>query len=520
MKVIIVEDRPLIRRAIVETIDWTALNCELVASAGDGLAAKLMIEQHRPDIIITDIRMPEMDGLQLAEYAIQYLGSAKVIVITGYQDFHYAKQCVRLGVMEYLLKPLNNAELEAVVSKAVMELMEERQNRQEKERLLIAAKRQAISELLFGQKDLPLNGTDFHSTNLSAYRFGLIIIKDTYTSEIEVAAEKAAPKQEVLAACDHILLALENQDINESFQFYQSDEIVYVYLFPQKISKQSIMKTLNDRLRQVKQVMDQWSVKGYPLKGSFPIHSIEQLKEQYEAVSGQLSRHFFNLHNHSERNDVKLSILHELEQFHIYLTTDTTSEMYARIEFYLTSISTYAAGNVTVAKALVYELCLTIAKQYYKKSNNERIKNQSVDEMLSYVNALNDMAQAASYVRSLLDVFVEQQTTDAASYGSLIKAVLHYIDENYRHDISLNTVAEHFHISSGHLSRLFRKEVGASFVDMVTRTRIQAAKQLLRDPTKRIAEIGDLTGFNNYIYFYQVFKKYEHISPQEYRNKL
>ncbi|MCU6707845.1 response regulator [Paenibacillus sp. J5C_2022] len=396
MKVVVIEDKPLIRRAIVETLDWPSMDCELVASAGDGIEGKRVIEQHEPDIIITDIRMPDMDGLQLAEYALERLASCKVIVITGYQDFQYAKQCVRLGVQEYILKPLNNDEMMAAVTKATNALRQERLAVQEKEQLIASARRQYISDILTGEADLSRlyeSAGAAHTLSLLQHTYVLFVIRE------EVGTESS---ESWLGQLDESLLLMKLEEEEEVYRYPMLNEVAYVCMYHSSAADEVIAGSVHRREHALKRALLEFGEGRCRYECSYPLHRLEQLRERYVEVSSRL-----------------------------------------------------------------------------------RLRDRNW-----------------------------------AAYGPLVKGVLQYIDEHFEEDIGLHAVADRFHISTGHLSRLLRKETGSSFVDIVTRTRIREAKRLMRDPTRRISEISELTGFKNYIYFYQVFKKYERQSPQEYRSKL
>lgn len=515
MKVVVVEDKPLIRRAIVETIDWQAIGCELHASAGDGLEGKRMIEASRPDIIITDIRMPGMDGLQLAAYAKDILESCKVIVITGYQDFAYAKECVRIGVFEYILKPINNDEIYNTVTKAAAELRKERETLQENKQLLTLSMRQFLSELLSGQLQLTEPDGLLLRQRLQGYRFGLIVFR--YQQYHEETNQTAGIDLMELEKRMQFVLTQEEVQL---YHFQLLNDHVFVYVFKQTVSEKTIESMWLQRMILLKKELKEQRMGGVRFESHYPIRHLGLLRRQYLNLSDKLRMYFFNVKPGNQMEHVKLSILYELEQFQTYLATDDLTAMQERIKPYLASISIYAAGNVQVAKALVSELCISIAKLYYRKSNKELLSGKSIDTILNQVNQMSEMSQAEGYLQSLLADFKKQIEAESTGYSVLIKGVLRYIDEHYWQDISLNRVADQFHISSGHLGRLLRKETGTNFVDIVSRTRIKAAKRFMRDSTKRIQEISELTGFKNYIYFYQVFKKYEHMSPQEYKNKL
>jgi two-component system response regulator YesN len=210
-----------------------------------------------------------------------------------------------------------------------------------------------------------------------------------------------------------------------------------------------------------------------------------------------------------------------LEQFTQMLSSAEPEEIDKRVMTLLNQIGTYASGNIAVAKILISELCITIAKYYFKQHNNEWVLGKTLDEILADVNRLGNTDQAADYIKGVLKQLRErEQEGKATAYSAIVRNILNYIQENYNQELGLNVVAEHFRLSQGHISRLLRKETGSSFVDIVTHTRLEAAKRLMRDPTRRIQEISEMVGFKNYIYFYQVFKKVENLSPQEYKNTL
>lgn len=512
MKVAVVEDKPLIRRAITETIDWQAMNCELVASAGDGLEGKKIIDEIGPDIIITDIRMPDMDGLQLAAYAAETLDSCKVIVITGYQDFAYAKECVRLGVFEYILKPINNDEICSAVMKAAAGLRKERETLQVNRELYSSALRQFLSDLVSGQLQASEARGLLQSGRLAGHRFALVLLREeTYTEQ---------PEGYAAASLDMLMAEQLLPGKAEIYRLLLDGSHLFVYIFSPEVPEAVIERTLRSRTNALEEALSEQGKRKYRYEASFPIRRLEQLRPHYLDIAHKLSMYFFNLEAYRASDQVKLSVLHELEQFQSDLAADDIAAVQERINPYLSAISVYASGNVSVARALVSELCMTIAKFYYRKSNQELIVGKNLDELLIEVSQISDLSGAECFLQMLLEECRKLSEAEPSSYSSLVKSVLRFIDENYPKDIGLASVASQFHISTGHLSRLLRKETGASFVDIVTRTRIKAAKRLMRDSSKRIQEISELTGFKNYIYFYQVFKKYEHISPQEYKNKL
>lgn len=124
-KVVVIDDKPLIRRSLIETIQWEALGCEIAGEAENGLEAKEVIRKVKPHLIISDIKMPGLDGLSLTEFVKDFLPDTKVIIITGYQEFEYAKKAIQLGVCDLVLKPIDNRAMEVIIQKAIDSIREQ-----------------------------------------------------------------------------------------------------------------------------------------------------------------------------------------------------------------------------------------------------------------------------------------------------------------------------------------------------------------------------------------------------------
>lgn len=518
MKVVVIDDKPLIRRAIVETMDWQALGCEVVASAEDGLSGKMIIEKHRPDIVITDIRMPGMDGLELAEHAGTILKHFKVIVITGYEDFNFAKTCIRLGVTEYILKPLDHDELFAAVQRVALQLEQERKERSERERMLPTVKRQLISDILIGRIPPDETAGLANMDQMRANRYGVVVIRDSIVPAGDM--NTAIPTGRMMP--NRLFQAVEKELINESAEFYDIhlvNDLVIILLF-HEASDRDVKYNMSKWGSRFKAALTQEEHHRFMIEWGAPIKKLAHLRERYLELSRKLAMRFFHSSDDVVTDEVKMSIFFDLEEFDTALDIQPADQLKKMARELLSRITAYAAGNIVVAKVLISELCLIIVKQYYKYSKSDLLLGKTADDLLDHVNRLPDMKVVGDFILAMISELKERQESKKTTYSNMVNNILHYIEENYNHDLSLNIVAERFHISAGHISRLLRKETQSSFVDIVSKTRIAAAKKLMRDPTRRIQEISEMTGFKNYIYFYQVFKKYENISPQAFKKSI
>ncbi|MDD3214520.1 MAG: response regulator, partial [Eubacteriales bacterium] len=148
MKVVIVEDNPATVRSLVQTIDWPALDCEVVGTASNGESGQKLILRESPDIVLTDIRMPEKDGLDMISEVRKELPDCKVIIITGYDQFQYASRAIKLAVFDYILKPIDNEEVERAIRRAATMTLRKREADVALEQAMMLKQRAQLLSLL------------------------------------------------------------------------------------------------------------------------------------------------------------------------------------------------------------------------------------------------------------------------------------------------------------------------------------------------------------------------------------
>lgn len=365
IKVFLVEDEAIIRRGIRDNIDWNANGFEFVGEAGDGEYAYPLILKTEPDILVTDVKMPFMDGLELSRLVKKALPQTKIIILSGYNEFDYAKEAIKIGISDYLLKPVTSVNLIDALKKVAETIREER----EKSRLL---ERYFVSYEKYTEF---LDKTDYSGVDRK-------LIEDFL-------------KLGSLDECD-----------------------LFVDEYFQAVGEHNYKSLL---LRQY-MVMDIFYCVQEFLKG---------INVQPEAVP-------------EERKDIKL-----------------------------------------IPKAIV-----------------------SVETTLMY---LKDLFVFALTMR-------DRVSNDR--YGTLIREARDYIAEHYgKSDFSLNMIANHIGVSPSYFSSIFKQETGQSFIEYLTKVRIDKACELLKCTTLRTAEIGERVGYNDPHYFSSTFKKTMGQSPKEFKAK-
>lgn len=526
-KVVVIDDKPFIRTAIIKTIDWDSLGCFVAGEATDGTEGREIILKTQPDIIITDIKMPGLSGLELVEFVKPSLPSSKVILITGYQEFEYAQKAVKLGVFDFILKPISNKELYDVVARAVNEI------KKELERKKVLEKSAKIEKLY--KSSLPdlqrkmildrINGIEpsgenshvgFEDINCNTDRYFLVLLKSE-----SVSTQDRKYLFDKVVSCAHARKQLYNIEI---LDVIIGNDLVFVMFFKEAISAKKAKLNAERYLNSINHEISQDICDKYHITVSSLYTSMNHLNQAYTEASSIMNTHFFEntrgiKFSESETSHKvleKTSIISDLDSFYEILEQPENQEIAERLETLVQNIGIFSNGDIFIAKTLLSEICITTARYYYRKSGNETGLTKTVDEILSDISRLQDITQAVNYLKEFICNIKSRQMAES-NYSLIVQKVIKYIGDHYWEDISLKKVAELFSTNASYLSRLIKKETGENYVDIVSRTRIEVSKKLLKDPQNRINEVAEAVGYKDYAYFYQVFKKFEGISPSEYK---
>ncbi|MFC0329877.1 response regulator [Paenibacillus sepulcri] len=541
-RVVVIDDKPLIRQAIVQTIDWNKLNCTVVGQAEDGIEGKQVILVNKPDILITDIKMPGLSGLDLAELMQSSFPLSKTILITGYQDFDYAQRAVRLGAYDFIVKPVRNDELERVIALAVMELenrhlelslnenMTEAINRLEErhQSSLPFLRSKFISEQIGGARASETEAYIIsEQLGISCSRIAVLIVRSKQTFATLQGADSARIRLGMQAKLTDMARQSAAKRDFEIIESLHQDDLVLAGLFPRALPPREIKM----KLQAVCQELIEQAREQYGLLCCIAVSSqykqLRELPEAFAEASTLMDSSFFRAeepvlfpeNGHAAGEMGKQSIIRDLEQFNQMLEHATSGEMIKHLEKVLEQIRGYSEGNILVAKGLLSDVCLVAARYYFRLTGDEFGMNKRIDEILDDVYRLPNMQAASDYLALFVKGIKTKLENGDKEYSLVVKKSVDYINNHFAENLSLTLVADHLGISSSYLSRLLRMETGINFVDLVYKARIEAAKRLLKDPKNKVNEVGEMVGYKEYAYFYQVFKKIEGISPKEYKNR-
>lgn len=534
-KVMIIDDEPIIRKGIKSILNWKKFECEICAEASDGEEGKILIERYRPDILITDIRMPGLDGLKMINEVRDLIPDCKIIVLTGYRDFDYVQEALKLGVFDFVLKPSRIEELTSIIQRAVDELKRLRNRTEEFNKL----------KRLFEQ-NIPVLREKF--------LYDLMY-------EIYPNSEEILPRAELLGIniTDFFLLVVEIDNDDENGKPGQYEKNLYLFgiintfmdvfsdsfdviSIPLKDSGVAfILKGADDSRQCINLISDKCNYLQELLINCFGFtvtiavssegNGIMQLPQKFRECQEALERKFY-LGNDSVIFYKDLNGFLKFEDYSLLdkyqklllagIKTGNGTIVIKRIEDIAAYINSLENPNMEYLKNFYWGIITyinNIRLSVAEASNEPRVESIniiSLHNMISKsenINELNELLKEVS-----LSITAKINNYNSKSIKLILRNALDYIHEHYSEQLTLNDVAEHVYVSPSYLSRMFKKELGKNFVDYLNGLRIEKAKELLMDPRYKTYEVAEIVGIPDAHYFSRLFKKYEGVSPTEYRD--
>lgn len=533
-RVIIADDEPKVLLLIKNLIQWEELGLELVSSANDGISALELIEELHPDIVITDIRMPGYDGIELIERAKAIDPRIDFIIISGYRHFDYAQKAIRFGVEDYLLKPLKALEINQTLRKMIEKYAErdraKAREQQYSARIEDDAKKrqeQYITDLLEEAPEAAIPATidsvnAQYGLNFRADAFQAFVVKtDVYYASLNPNVRKLLMEKSLSVIHDALL------DRCHAFLLHRTDHGIYGLLNFDEAQKKNLRKAMVaiiDALQSQSELFDRIKVTvGLGRQSASIADMPASLKEAecavanrlvhgagriIDRVDGQGSGEIVRLIvSPAVRNDLlrAIEILDDAEVRQIF---DTIADKVAGHE-----------GMTGKAVIALCEECIQILHFGLKNQNpvDDWVHERQTDffDKLGMCNTQKDVFQLLSaYATRLVSHVAERRKSENSKP---IREAQKYIQENFRSAISLESVSQKVGFNASYFSLLFKKETGMNFLEYLTDLRIKEAKLLLSDPRKTIADVAEDVGYSDVKHFSKLFARITGIQPSQFR---
>lgn len=514
IQVLIADDEPFIRQGLMLLVDWEALGFRICGQASNGTQALEAIPNVRPDLIISDIKMPGMDGLQLAQALHeQYGGDIKMILLSGFYEFDYAKQAIKYQVKDYILKPIVKEELVQVLEAFRTSFRadkEEQQRRRKQEQLVLAQQMQAI---LLGNADPEIfAGVQRRYPHADRYRCILI----------EPDAETAQDPR-WRSRIEQVRCAFDADSGNELLIDYGTALLhVVADSLParESLSPETYIPPLRPPANPERE-----ETRFYVGK---TVNRLEDLHESYQSCQVVKNLRFFgpsdpvHYFGHTDTalfNDRPGQRERELFDALIFATEQRRSaelREHARAIFRYFLDERIEPGIVRIhLHHLAHDLlrlidgdpCLADADFMHSAFLQANYARLSIEENIDNLD---------EFARKCTDKLNEQQKWNAMGVLAKIEA---HIREHYTENLSLKLLGEQFYMNSAYLGQIFKKHYGVSFSDYLNQLRIDEAERLLRRTDHKVYEIAEQVGYRDSDYFISRFEKIKGETPAQYRKR-
>ncbi|NBD24145.1 response regulator transcription factor [Paenibacillus glycinis] len=536
-KVMIVDDEWLVRQGLRQTIPWREMGCEVVAEALDGEEALALATLHEPDIVLTDIRMPRMDGLELARRIKRTHPEIKTIFLTGFDDFHYARQALQTGAFDIVLKPTDPAEIRRILQAAMASIAEDRSR---SSYTLNLERRVRTSEPLLTEKiffDLLMNRADKESLQLlldvrgngpSAFdSFRVVLFKTpgtgaprgtagtTGTAEAgepagaresedaagpEAQSAFAALKDRLLEAALTPFIPL-GQEINAVVVSAAGAEELAAA--PGTLPAEVPSLSLSSVHRGLQSVATAYEEASFAMRFNFGLGRGPVVR--YEAIVAEAQSHHPAEWSETEvlgmiKWDNAAAIRAKTRSWHMTLLRQSAgSETALRHQMLQLMFGLYA-----LLMRHFWELgCLPDTKSFLESAS----RADSPETMLRWIEAVCCEVQAA-YLLSK-----QQGKTEFDN-------VMDYINGHFHKELSMHDLASGLHMSESHFSRIFKKKIGKNFLEYITDLRMEKARDMLLHSDLRVYEVSLAVGYQDARYFSQLFRKVTGETPSDYRQSF
>ena len=536
MKVFLVEDEYIVREGIKNNIDWEKNGYDFCGEASDGELAFPMISEKRPDIVITDIRMPFMDGIELSRMIKEEYPEIKIIILSGHEEFEYAKAAIQIGVEEYLLKPINGDELLQVVNRVAQKIKEENESREtlqegEGDENFEYAKRQLLSSLIDDNaslSDAMEQGKKIH-LNLMAQCYNIMMLK------LQRKNKEQGFSQRILELYKAMEDTLKEQD-GQSIMFDRAPE-GKVILFMGS-GEEEIRRNMDVFAGQFREILPEYEDVTYFGSVGVPVMRLRELGESYEAASHGFSYRFLTepnqiVDNHTvfdqTRNEKKFSCsigsvdIQNLDKQKIesFLKGGEMDEIHFFVEEYMKNTGDAGKNSMIFRQYIVMDMFFAASHFLTQITDGREQLGEPFESPEQMQKIVSDLEATVVYIKELFTKVMQVRDAQTTEHNSdVVENAKKYISENYHdEELTLNTVAHEVNVSPNHLSAMFSQKTGQTFVKYLTDVRMHRAKELLKCTSKRSNEICEEVGYRDPHYFSHLFKKNVGCSPIQYRER-
>lgn len=510
MRILIADDEELTRNGIISSIDWESLGITQIDSADDGINALSYAQKNAPDILLTDVRMPRMDGIELSKRLRELVNDCPIIFMSGYSDKEYLKAAINLKAVSYVEKPFTPDDITEALAEAVS-LVQKQELQRESNQFF---EQEASSKLALA---LTQPGTSLPDVSVLPFdhsRYFTTLILSTGEQMLHMPD---ATRSELFARIRRQLAGYHMGELHTM----KHTAYVILHLYSEK--KQP-PQTLVRICQYIRDLLRSYRISQFHLVLGETVKGYENIYTSYNSAVLLLQSAFFTpyetiLDPNEEGHTISVTYMNEFPaRFRDALSKRDAQAADALCEELTGKLQNNRGLLPNQARDLYYKLLMVISNLEYdaKVSTTADASAQSplgqLNDCMNYSDVHALLRHAVTSYFALLETTVTENAT--------LFLIKDYISKNYSDsNLSIKDISDHVHLSSSYLCTVFKTETGQTLNQYLTNFRMEKAKQLLADPRNKINEIAARVGYGDQNYFGKTFKKVVGLSPSEYREK-
>ncbi|MZQ84775.1 response regulator [Paenibacillus sp. 5J-6] len=536
MKVLLVDDEKHVRDAIRLLVNWQQHGIDTILEAPDGESATALIAQHHPEIIMTDMMMPIMNGVKLLEWLHANAPDAKTIVISGHDDFSLLRHTLKYGGTDYILKPIDPGQLNEALDKAIQAWTKDEELRQTNRELNIemnTIKPMYWDKLLSGIIAEP-STYESAAEQLDKELHLTRSINECRVAILSLDTMERSVKNKFSQNMDLLLFSLTNI-CNEflttdgrgyAFRHWHSETEIVLLLWKDLLGAEAFLEKINEGMRTALHTRVDF---GIGRLHAFPADVTLSYQEARDALRKRNLKArdtwIHSMLNPAKSPQPALTFTQYEEKMNLAIRSGSTQQIEEVIQMWMDNVK--QSEVITLEQLDLWWREYTVMKrrwvqQFFSGISEDKVKEMLTDDPTSVIVPLDEQGILSlsqwqqELTRSIVHMskmLLENQHKDK----NVIFEISEYLQNHYHEDVTLQEIASRFFLSREYISRKFKQEFEVNLSDYLGQIRMSKAKVLLRNPHLRISQVAEMVGYQDEKYFSKVFKKLEGITPNEYR---